>query len=498
MAFRQASEIPWSDVNESSIPDSFRLSDEGLFLAGDKRETLIAGPLAVIGKSISVKGQNAGRKIRYRTADGRDEIAVFRNVDLHSPESLMGLVDKYFLIIPRKIPNLAEHILLFNNKDLPTVINSNTLGWTHYNGERIYVTPEKSISRSGVVVEYLPERCDPIRTSSSGTLLEWKNNVAQPCRGNYLLIVALGVSFSGRLIEWTGSGTLAFHLVGITTGGKTTTLQVAASVHGNGIEPGSGSGQLAPYLQKWNQTANGFEATLVAYNDRVCCLDEMGSAPNMDIGKLVYNLIGGNGKVAMNQNRQLRAQRTWRLSILSSGEVTLKSAIEASGGKAKGGQLVRIVDIPTSDNIFQDTHGFIPKEFSEELKDNSGRFYGTAADAFIRAIKDNTADDAALQKLINDTLDIAKKELALSGLKPEQCRVIDRLAVPLMAAKLASQFEIIPLNDYEITAAFKTARDSWLANSGSTMNDTSRAIEAIVSFLQTQAARFINSSQLSK
>lgn len=54
----------------------------------------------------------------------------------------------------------------------------------------------------------------------------------------------------------------------------------------------------------------------------------------------------GLGKQRASRSGAARRVNRWRCVVLSSGERTVETSIHAGGGKAKSGQIVRLMDVP--------------------------------------------------------------------------------------------------------------------------------------------------------
>jgi len=76
--------------------------------------------------------------------------------------------------------------------------------------------------------------------------------------------------------------------------GKTTTVQVAASVDGDGAEKGG-------FVESWRATANGLEAVCERRNDSILPLDELAQCAPHVAGEAAYLNINGHGKGRMNR-----------------------------------------------------------------------------------------------------------------------------------------------------------------------------------------------------
>lgn len=483
---------PWPELQDISIPDGFQFGVDGLYrIDGKGNPTLISGPIIVKNYTLSAEGNNAGRLLRFRTLQGNDTDHIFRDAELHGQNPLSALTDKAFKIIPSQIRHVSDYLMSFNT--LETLVNAPETGWQHVktSNETVFVTPNETWSRSGLDVLYLPDRPGTVnRLASSGTLDQWQTKICTQCKGNPLLVFGLCASFAGSILFWIGAGPQGYHFYGTTSRGKTTLMQVSASVWGDASDPDKAN--LRAFVQKWNATANAIEGMAASFTDTSFCLDELGTTVAQDVGKLIYNLISGTGKQAMDSSRNLRHVRTWSSVILSTGEVAIRFKIEEYGKKAKGGQLLRFMDIPVGKSVFDTTHGMEDGDFSNHLKAACAEYYGTAGAAFVKALLQSQVDDASLRQDLKQQIEESKSLLRSDmeqELKPEQRRVLDRLGVILLAGLLAARFGVVPFSEDEIVKSVRHVRDLWLDDSHD-ISDVSRAIVAIITFLQTQASRF--------
>ena len=490
-----ASQHPWPELDHIEIPDGFQLTEKGVYRLA-RAPVLISGPLIVTALTLSSVDRNSGRKLRFRTLQGKDVENIIRDVDLHSRNALHGLTDQALQIIPRQSRQVVDYIMSF--KELDTVINTPDIGWQEvkFEGESevVFVTPLETFSRSGLHVEFLPERIGAVdpHLSRKGTMEEWQDKVVKPCAGNPMLIFGLCASFAAPLLFWLDLGSQGYHIYGTTTRGKTTLLQVGASAWGDAMDPDIPKA-IATYIIKWNATQNAVEGMAASFNDMPMCMDELGTIMAQNVSALIYNLTSGKGKQTLNGNRDLRPIKTWRSVFLSTGEIQIRAKIEERGEKAKGGQLLRFLDIPSTNSVFADTKGLEARAFADNLKDACAANFGTSGPAYIKALLQSQPDDASLKEHLQEELKLAKNLLFLDldtgKLKPEQARVIDRLAVLLLGGLTAVRVGVVPLTEAEIVASVRHVRDLWLVDSHD-VDDVTRAIEAIKAFLLSQGSRF--------
>ena len=91
------------------------------------------------------------------------------------------------------------------------------------------------------------------------------------------------------LLNLFGHESGGFHLYGDSSGGKTTHLQVPASVY------------VGPRLvRSWRSTDNVLESIAAAHSDGLLVLDEIGMCDPRIIGETVYMLGNGTGKARAN------------------------------------------------------------------------------------------------------------------------------------------------------------------------------------------------------
>ena len=114
----------------------------------------------------------------------------------------------------------------------------------------------------------------------SGTLEEWKDNIAKMCEGNPLIEFVLSFAFVAPLLTPCNKDGFGIHLFGHSSSGKTTTCRVASSVYGKGDQHG--------FMTQWRTTDNAFESLAAQRNDSLICLDEIGQAPSKSVGEIVY------------------------------------------------------------------------------------------------------------------------------------------------------------------------------------------------------------------
>ncbi|MFC6670499.1 hypothetical protein [Marinobacterium aestuariivivens] len=153
--------------------------------------------------------------------------------------------------------------------------------------------------------------------------------------------------------------------------------------------------------------------------------------------------------------------------------------IEQGGGKAKGGQLVRMIDI----NLDYAPALFADGDQADAMKEHCADHYGHAGPEFLRRV----ADLASGWK---------KLDLSLLGpaASPIAVRARKRFGLVLHTGCLAARAQVLPWTEEQIMECVRLAYAIWLGQV-STVSDTDRGICAVANFVMAQESRFETSCE---
>ncbi len=449
----------------------FELREDGLYyyeeVGTGKKETVIVdrklcSPLVVTHLLRDEKGKGWGRRVEFADRDGRTKSALLwmtnANGDFKEWCSALHDLGLEMSFEPKDKRHIADFIREAYDAASATVANN--VGWTQ--ALSAFVLP------SGAAVGALHEPIflvpkgahEPIdEIGKAGTLEQWQSNVAAPCRGNSRAILALCAAFAGPLLSPLGRPNPAFNFFGASSTGKTTVLRVAASVHG---DP-------AAWIQSWNATETALEQLLARRNNTLVVMDEIGEASERLLAAAPYLFSDGKGRLRSDRGLSLRESTTWRVVLLSTGEVSLDQAIMRKNRNMDAGQAVRFIDVPAQAHpelgLFETLNGHSSaRDLAKALGLSAERFYGTAGPHFVeRLIDEPLADIVALAQ---GEIDRHLAALCPGDAGGQVRRVAEAFALLAFAGELACMSEILPFEAEEIGIAISTCFKAWLDHRG--------------------------------
>ncbi|GFO62337.1 DUF927 domain-containing protein [Geomonas paludis] len=429
------------------------------------------------------------RNIVFRDFDGqRKEMLVPQRLLVQKGGALVQMLsDAGLAVVPGKEAALVEYLASFqpSSRIVLTRKTGATSDLRHYVlSPRVVIGPEAKKFR------FIPEQNCPAEAAIcwKGTPEEYEERVLRPAIGNPLLILALLIALASVLVRILRVDNGGFHLSSFTSRGKTTLLQLAASVFGIGTDPNRAR---ESYIQRWSMTQGGAEGLAAAFSEKLLILDELDSFSG-DLGTLLYFFSGGRGKASMTATRNLQMTRSWFVSILSSGEKTLREMIVNAGGKPMAGQFVRFLELPVGDDIFKETNGLSKAAFAENLKASCADCYGLLGPAFIEAL---FADLAAEEQANFDVETLQRsheefvQELILPNMRPEHHRALRRLGAAWLAGELAIYFGLVPFSQDDVREAVFFARNLWLREADNQAYIT-QGVTALQAFLRDNIDAF--------
>jgi uncharacterized protein (DUF927 family) len=436
--------------------------------------TWVCGPLSVTHATRDGAQMDWGRRLTFIDADGRSHEYTMpmtllagdgrelREELLRQGLALSGTSD-------------ARRLLLrYLETQTPTLRArcTNRTGWH----DDAFVLPDETLLGSGrEPMFYQAITTSDATMAGSGDLTQWREYVAVPCIGNPRLVFAVGTAFAAIILGLLGLPGCIHHWRGSSSIGKSTLLQLAASVFG---PPNR-------YMVTWRQTDNGLEGVAHQHTDLLLVLDELGQLDPKAAGRVAYMLAEGTGKVRANRSGEARKPARWRVLGLSSGEISLSDLMAQAGDIPRAGQDVRVIDLPADADQGLGVFTRLPENitaavFAEALADAARTYYGTALPAFVRAIQSDLAN--ARVALLRGRDELAEE--MTQGLRDGQVRrVAQQLALVAAAVEFAGLHGLTGWPPNEGERAAQAIFKQWLAQRG-----TSGNLEPVVILERLQAA----------
>ncbi|WP_351078166.1 DUF927 domain-containing protein [Shewanella sp. CAL98-MNA-CIBAN-0140] len=304
-----------------------------------------------------------------------------------------------------------------------------------------------------------------------GTMQDWQKEVAAYAKDNTWLVVAIGSALAGPLLSKLELSNGGFHVYGDSSIGKSTISRVACSVWGSPDK----------FIKTWRATANGQEGVAASRNDTLLVLDEIGESEPAEVGKIIYQLGNGQGKIRADRLGGMRPVQTWRLMLLSNGEYPIEAVLQLARQQIKAGQQVRLTSIAAQrqygcfDTLFEFEKG---AELADHLNYACNKHYGHLGTAFVRKLVQHHTED--LKKDFSDVL------VSFNTFHGQAGRIAKRFAVVAFAAELAVRWQLLPWEKGHATQLCQQLHKEWQ----STQPTGSHEDEAIITELVDYITRY--------
>lgn len=457
------------------VPHGYKVTLDGVYQLKEteegqsKRVRITLAPVFVEAINTDDGDDNWGRLVTWLTIRGTEHSrAVPQQLFHQQGYTLAGELSRGGVAI---VPGQEKALMVYLGLFLPDkwMLAATSNGWSEGNA---FVLPYETINQpDNLSIVYQPSYQSNVAHSISkaGDFESWKHGIAGASLP-VIFFVCAALSAPVRFKAGIEAG--GFHGYNLTSQGKTTKLQAAATVWGNGTDPAIAGGSEA-YIQRWNTTANALEARAEIFNDLPLIIDEIGEGDPKEFGRTIYRVISGTGRGRSGRDGNLRDSKSWRVLILSAGEVAVSDFIESGGGRVKGGQLVRLIDIDLSalPPLFPD------KQAADAMKRLCAEHYGHAGPELLRIPSLAEAWDSFDQEQIGPA------DSNIEG------RARTRIALVAYTGMLAAHHGIVPWTMQQVLESCQQVYEAWRGQLD-TVDDTERGIIAVRDFILAHDSRF--------
>lgn len=472
-------------------PSGFLMAQDGIHTEtvnkdGEVGKEWLCAPLAVVASGRNVQHASWSRCIEFLDPESviQRSFVLEKDLALGFNKVLADLCDQGLKIARGTSVRRQLYELIAGWVPEGSYETTDRLGWADETCKAFVLGDKRVVGKANTVfLNPIASEGSPAMTQK-GTLGNWRNEVAERCMGNTILTTSVSLAFAGPLLELLEKDSVGMHLRGGSSSGKTTAMGAAVSVWGS-----------PNLMQSWRATANALESVAATCNGSLLALDELGLVSGREVGDAVYTLANGQGKVRSSSTGRLQPQKKWRLTMLSTGEISLADKMAEAGKKTMTGQEVRLIDV-TADTrrygVFDNLHSASDSaEFARDLKQATTEAFGTAGPAFVKCL---IANKRHRERFRQNAVKYAKTwHEALDGAASGPIeRVLGHFAIIALAGELATKFGI---TGWEQGAAFKSAFElsrEWAeAQDGPERWQLKAAEERTRAFLQTNGlARF--------
>lgn len=485
---------PWTGV---LLPEDYEIKSDGVYKVNANSNTFISAPCWISAHTEDpIQGVN-GFELQWIDRKGKQRSAAFPQEVLHERGNsfAMKLTQQGLKLGYNRARALEEYLNSF--PETRWIHSASQVGWVENpNNQLIFVLPNRIIGNEGGTDLVFQSEGNSVSANTirqQGTLADWNKYIARLCEESALLLFSALIPFAAVIHKASGEESGGFNLWGRTSRGKTTAAQVGASVFGCGADPSQSAS--TSHVRKWDNTNNALSAILAAHSDTSMQIDELKTFTGRDFSQVCYSMTSGVERGRMTDQAQMRTQRTWRTLFFSTGEMPIPEKIKESGGRAYGGDLARIADIPCGEYLLN----VVPKGFDSEeqlvthIKSACGRYFGSAGPAFIEKLCRKYDNGYQLQSVVKDRLEKALDSLCPEGLANEQKRVVRRFALVLVGGHLAVELGVLHVQPEAVEGAVRTALAKWL-NDESNIPTSLRSVLSVQRFIASNPHRFGNAS----
>lgn len=455
------------------IVGGFIINNKGVFYKDlrdeDEGRILICSPMLVKALTRNKDGNDWGKLLIF--TDPENKKKQYHMASSKNPNIIIAdLVHRGLVLASHSRARILLAQYLRSASSPVKMLSSSMPGWVKNN----FVLPCGSFGPEEVVFS-------SDANTGFGCRGNWKQNVGKLCSGNSRLVFAASVAFAVPLLRVLGLEGGGFHLKGLSSRGKSTALQVAASVCGKASAgPGEDS-----YLLNWKSTENAFEEVAQQHNDCVMVIDELGQADAKTVGDICYSLANGQGKSRMGV-----AKKSWRVMFITSGEISLAEHMAKAGVETMVGQEVRLLEISTDvgeAGLFEDVHSSkTPADFSNRIKAATSNHYGTPLKKFLEHLTSNTE---AMESQCRAQMDLFMKTVAPKNATGVVPRAAQRFALVAAAGEIATRLKLTGWKKGESFRAAKKCFASWLEHH-ETIDPVAMAVNRVQNFISANHSRF--------
>ena len=463
--------LPDAPVTEEYlIPTGWIMNKNGLVKLthtkeGLKEITIAPAPFYVSSRSVNIDTKQEKLEVTY-LRDENWKTSYEERSTLMDHRKIVQLSSIGFPVDSlncKEMVNFIHNFEAINDKILPKKTTISGFGWKKEKGSPFFVMPEKAYGTERSIV-FEPEGPGDERLARAlrkeGNLDNWLRGIRR-CIDYPRVMFLIYSSFTTPLLEILDAPNFIIDNWGLTSIGKTTVIEIAASVWGLPIK------ELGGLIIAWDATKVSIERLACLFNYLPILLDDSQTANEKTIATILYMLANGIGRF---RGALKGTQKTsnWRTIAFSTGERRLSEVTEYEGAKAR---IISLYGPPfKTDNQAELIH-----KIKEDIHSN----FGIAGPMFVEEIINRGYHES--NKKLREEYRQTALELARLGKDNVSDRMAQYFAAVQVAGKMAEKLfkfggdhEKIIRTIFEYTCGENKERGDY----------PQRALEYIVSWVQ--------------
>lgn len=389
------------------VPPGWGLSPSGLYLfrqdeeGGTQRTRKAVGPMLISGILRGEEGRGTEWLLEWPVQGPTGwtwNKRTLPRADAQDARKILALADG----APVNSTNAAHWVRYlaefeaFNAREIPVARVTRRTGWHGAEGEEVFLLGERFVTASG---EWRSTEEEPARWPKNyclfsgdagvlsamrayreeGTFEGWKEAIS-PVLDRPGMVIPLLASFLPPLMQWVPRiAPFVVDISGITSRGKTTALQVAASVWGEPSEQARwvGDAMVPSAIQTWDQTYVFIERLASVSHGLPLIFDDTKKAkPAEKVADVIYSVCSGQGR-GRGTKEGIAVKTAWRTLLLQTGEVPATRLVAGQHGGAAA-RLLEITDLPMGPESEENAR------VANRLREGLLQHYGQAGRLFVQ------------------------------------------------------------------------------------------------------------------
>lgn len=387
-----------------------------------KRFLVCPAPLAITRRLSNLDTRHEQLSLAF-SRDGVWREDTYDRELLLDHRKLTGIANSGMPVTSLNAKDIVRYLAEFetaNMGDLPVDAVVSSLGWKEYQGRHCFVLGDQIIGAptagdgADPWIRFSPDSEGDAQQAGAlehrGTLDGWLAAVRQVLHLPRVML-AVYASFVPPLLPILQAPSFIIDYCGLTSQGKTTVEEVAASVWGL---PSKERGGL---VKSWDSTKVFAERYASLFNHLPIFLDDSQTADSRLVSRMLYMVANGVGK-GRGAIKGSRRSSSWSTVAFSTGEHRLIDTTEDEGARAR------------TLTLWGSPFGTDQGQFVRQIKHAVANNYGHAGPRFVQYLLDHQAEWPALQAAYEGQV----QQLSQS----RQGNVADRLAQYFASIRLAA------------------------------------------------------------